>query len=302
MAFTEIMGNRAVIDRLKDTIQQDHVFHAYIFEGQNGSERKSMAVNFIKGILCESKTGDACETCISCTKINHGNHEDLLMLEADGRSIKDEMVENLQSSLKKKPFSGSRVIALIDQAETMTMKAQNRLLKTLEEPMGRNIIILLTDNAGKLTRTINSRCILLRINSSGAQLMTEAMNEKYGLMDFAKGMADRQPLYKFSKSLADIGKSRDAAMEVLEILQGWFRDMLILGCSDSGSPILNKAYRDTLIEEARIYRRNELMQIITFIEKAKTDLNMNINAGYALKDMLLEIQEGKDGKSNWYKI
>jgi DNA polymerase III delta prime subunit len=84
MAFTEIMGNRAVIDRLKDTIQQDHVFHAYIFEGQNGSERKSMAVNFIKGILCESKTGDACETCISCTKINHGNHEDLLMLEADG--------------------------------------------------------------------------------------------------------------------------------------------------------------------------------------------------------------------------
>lgn len=302
MAFEDNVNYKMITDRMKNTVKNRSVFHAYIIEGQNQAEKLSLANNFIKAILCEASSGDACEHCISCRKINHGNHEDVIYIAPDGNSIKDEVVWELQSRLKKKPYSGERNIAVVSGADSLTPKAQNRLLKTLEEPLGKNIIILLTQNAGNLTQTINSRCILFRLPLPEGRLMTEAVNEHYNLIAFAKGLMNQRPLYLLSGSLKEIGLKRENAMDVLETLESWYRDMLILSFEASKSSIANSEYRSELISESRLCHPKDLVSIIQAIEVAKDDINKNINVSYALKSMLLKIQEEKDGKGSRNQI
>ncbi len=301
MSLKETIGNKASIGRLMDTVRNDSVFHAYIFEGQFGEDRKNIAINFAKAILCGEGEGDACDSCISCRTIDHGNHGDILYITAEGSSIKDEVVEGLQDRMKRKPMTGERTIAIIDKADAMTLRAQNRLLKTLEEPLGRNIILLLAENAGSLTQTIRSRCILHRFNTKGGALMTGETAVKFNLQEIAAGLAEGQPLYRLSGKLTELGKNRELSMEALEILENWFRDMLLAG-SGCNSGLVNIDQMQHLIDESKLHRASELVTIISHIEKTKNDLNMNLNAGYALKSMLLGIQEEKDDKSRRHQV
>ena len=302
MAFEDNGNYRTITGRMRNTIKNGSVFHAYIIEGQNEAEKISLANNFIKAILCETESGDACESCLSCRKISHGNHEDVIYIAPDGNSIKDEVVWELQSRLKKKPYSGERNIAVISGADSLTPKAQNRLLKTLEEPLGKNIIILLTQNAGNLTLTINSRCILFRLPLLKGRVMTDAVNEQYDLIAFAKGLMDRRPLYLLSGSLKEIGLKRENALDVLETLESWYRDMLMLSFDASKLSIANKDYRSQLISDSRLCHPKDLVSIIQAIEVAKDEISKNINVSYALKSMLLKIQEEKDGKGSRNQI
>jgi len=302
MAFGDLKENRMIIRRMQDAVSNNSVFHAYILEGQDEQEKLLLARNFVKAILCEAGIGDACETCLSCRKINHDNHEDVIWIAPEGSSIKDEVVAELQGRLRKKPYAGERTIAIIEKADTMTPKAQNRLLKTLEEPLGRNVILLLTQNAGNLALTINSRCILYRLPMISSREMTQAVDDQYHLIAFARGLAERKPLYLLSKDLKEIGLKRESAMSALEILESWFRDLLLLSCDAAPVAITNKAYIDILSIESRLYQRSMLVSIIEAIEHAKDDINKNINVSYALKSMVLMIQEEKDGKGSRNQI
>jgi len=301
VAFKDIAGNKPTTDRLRESAADGSVFHAYIFEGAGDDVKRKIAWNFAKAILCGSKDGDACDDCPSCRKADHGNHEDIIYITAEGASIKDEVVEWMQGRLKKKPLEGNRNIAIIDKADTMTLRAQNRLLKTLEEPCGGNVIMLLSENAGNLTSTIRSRCILHRIRGEAKNLMTDEQAVKYSLMETASGIVSGRPLYELAPRLAEIGKNREEALLILDILEIWFRDMLLV-CCGSQVGIANADQGDALAREARLHRPADLMIIIKNIEKAKKDLNMNINAGYALKSMLLGIQEEKDDKSCRHQV
>ena len=91
-------------------------------------------------------------------KIDHQNHPDLHVLEPDGNSIKIEQVRSLQKGLNLKPLEANRKICLIEEAESMTLGAANALLKTLEEPRGDTLLILLTAYPNRLLETIRSRC------------------------------------------------------------------------------------------------------------------------------------------------
>ncbi len=302
MTEEHIKGGKTIWDRLRETVQSDSVFHAYIVEGQNDAEKLLMAKNFVKAILCEEASGQPCEDCISCRKMNHDNHEDVIYIAKEGSSIKDEVVADMQSRLRKKPFAGERNIAIIENADTMTPKAQNRLLKTLEEPLGKNIIILLTENAGNLTQTINSRCILYRLPMNSAKPMTESLNEQYHLMEFAKGLAEKRSLYLHSKDLKEIGLKRETALEVLDVLENWFRDMLMLSYDASPIELVNTDRKSTLLLESRLYQKADMVNIIKSIEEAKDEMHKNINVSYALKSMLLKIQEDRNGKSSRNQI
>ena len=77
MTFSNIMGNDQLIKRLGDTIRGKGVTHAYIFEGDYYTDKLAFANSFAKAILCETNHGVGCETCMSCVKIEHGNHEDV---------------------------------------------------------------------------------------------------------------------------------------------------------------------------------------------------------------------------------
>ena len=137
--------NSKLKDRLERIVREKRVSHAYIFEGASGIDKEAFARGFIKGVLCPKDLGENCGDCSICNKVDHGNHEDITYFRKDGLSVKDAAIEALQEKIKVRPV-GERNIMVICDCDTMTAKVQNSLLKTLEEPPGDALIILLSEN------------------------------------------------------------------------------------------------------------------------------------------------------------
>ena len=150
--------NSRLAERLERLVREGRISHAYIFEGPSDIDKEAFARGFIKGVLCPKGLGENCGMCSICSKIDHGNHEDITYFQKDGMSVKDAAIMTLQEKIKVRP-TGDRNVFVISDCDTMTPKAQNSLLKTLEEPPGDALIILLSENMENLTPTILSRCV-----------------------------------------------------------------------------------------------------------------------------------------------
>lgn len=268
MRFDQMKGNEKLTERLAASIRQGTVSHAYLFEGEAALDKKAFAKAFAKAILCQKSPGTGCDTCLSCRKIEHDNHEDLIYVESDGRSIKDEAVEQLQAKLRVKPY-GARNIAIISDADSLTLRAQNRLLKTLEEPAGAAILILLSENMENLTQTILSRCVKFRLNYFG--------RESYeGMLGKAEEVADLllagEPFYKRKEAIAGIIKDAGKTNAFLDALE--------------------KVYRDRLIEpkeKGKLYKKSQIYENVALIEETRRQIQRGVAKGYALKDLMIKI-------------
>lgn len=286
MSFGEISGNRKVVERMSRAVQSRNISHAYLLEGDRTIDKLGLAENFVKAILCREGSGDSCEHCLSCHKINHGNHEDVIYLAAEGSSIKDEAVEELQSRLKKKPYVGDRNIVILQDADTMTPKAQNRLLKTLEEPAPGTVMILLSENMENLAQTILSRCVIFRLNPFETPEYRDVLE---GTIRIADMLLDKRPFYEISSQLADYTGDRNLAFEFLDALESWYRDLAISGYDPSGELIFHGERIDEIRKRGRLYQRNTIDKAVAAIEEAKNDLNRNLNISYTIKNMILKM-------------
>ena len=208
--------------------------------------------------------------CLSCRRIDHGNCEDLYIVRAEGaatKSVKDDAILKLQENLKKKP-AGLRNMAIICNADTMTKRAQNRLLKTLEEPTPGTVIMLLSENRENLLDTIKSRCIFYRL-SGGEETGGENLRDANRLVD---ALIEGENFFEMKQLLSKSMKSREDAFRILDGLERIYRNLL-----------LEKDPRGRLLKKEQIFRAVEL------IEEARRDLIMNVNYNYALKNLMLKI-------------
>lgn len=286
MSFQEIKGNRKVVERMTRVVVSRNISHAYLFVGDRTIDKLVLAENFVKAILCGSGTGDACETCLICHKINHGNHEDLIYLAAEGSSIKDEAVEDLQSRLKKKPYAGERNVVIIQDADTMTPRAQNRLLKTLEEPTPGTVMILLSENMENLAQTILSRCVIFRLYPYETP---EYKNVLEGTIKLADMLLDKRPFYEVSAHLSEFTAGKEAAMEFLDALESWYRDLAISEYAFSADVFFHEDRAAEIKQRSRLYQRIALEKAVALIEETKNDLNRNLNINYTMKNMILKM-------------
>lgn len=290
MSLRSIKGNHNVIKRLMQAVENNKISHAYILEGDLSVDKLQIAENFVKAILClsDTGTGDSCESCTCCKKINHGNHEDLIYVKAEGNSIKDEEIFQLQSRLNKKPYWGNRNIAIIENADTMTLRAQNRLLKTLEEPPAGTVIILLSENIENLAQTILSRAIIYRLNSLH---VAEGDNMTDQVVRVAEMLLRKRPFYEIVKGLEAYIGAKETAYEFLDVLETWYRDVSIFAFNPPGETGL--LYHQDRIEaikaQSTTYKKERIHLAIGCIEEARGQLNRNMNIGYTLKNMVLHI-------------
>ncbi|NCB03096.1 MAG: hypothetical protein EOM67_13180 [Spirochaetia bacterium] len=248
--------------KLDELVERGSFSHAYIIEGVKEGIKLKLAEKFAADI----------------------SKDQVIHLRAQGLSVKDEDVQVLQVSLGKKAFFGDRNIAIIEDADTMTLRAQNRLLKTLEEPPGKATIVLLSENIENLLPTILSRCIVFSLNEE-KDLKDEGYNLSVEMADKVGNMLiEAKPFYEINAILADVLKDRDKAYKFLAALELWFRDLLLALSAGIGTATLKK--KGQLIRSSKIYL------IVSLIEEAKRDLDRNINIGYALKSMVLRIIQG----------
>lgn len=257
--------NTRLKNRLEKIVKTGRISHAYLFEGPTGVDKEAFARGFIKGVLCPKGLGENCGACSICNKVDHGNHEDVSWIRKDGLSVKDGVVTAIQEKLNVRPVGGRNVIVISD-SDTMTPQAQNRLLKTLEEPPGDAVIILLSENMENLASTIQSRCVKFRIDAQTLQTEDDSARELIGM-----ALAGRR-FHELVHAAGDDLKDRIKARQLLDSMERVYRDMLLEGSQD-----------------VRTYKPEQICRTIECIEEARARLDQKMSAEYAMKQLLLEI-------------
>jgi len=186
MSFAAIAGNRELVAGLAREFER-RPSHAYLLAGPHGVGKALIAQGFAHSILCERAPGpnfcctivscpvreaqgagrthsaatpaSKCACCEACVQIAIGVHPDYAYLAraANRSDVLIEQVRGLIDHLGVRPARGPRRVAIIDDAETLNLPAQNALLKTLEEPPGATLIFLVSDSERALLDTIRSR-------------------------------------------------------------------------------------------------------------------------------------------------
>ncbi len=154
--FDEVVGQKAVVTTLKNAIAEDKIAHAYLFCGPRGTGKTTMARLFAKALDCKEGVGHQCNHCDSCEKITHGQHPDVIEIDAASNSTVDS-VRQLIENVSYQPLLSRYKVYIIDEVHNMSDSAFNALLKTIEEPPSFVIFILATTDPQKVLPTILSR-------------------------------------------------------------------------------------------------------------------------------------------------
>jgi DNA polymerase-3 subunit delta' len=175
VSLKDIVGQEKAVRMLLGILRRQKVASSYLFCGEAGVGKKTVAIDFAKAVNCLRPRSpgpqfpadgpvDACDECESCEKINAGVHPDFLLVSPEERLIRIEEIRMVDEALSYKPFEGRKKTVIVDDAETMNISAANAFLKTLEEPPEDSVIILISSKPDLLPATIRSRCS--RINFS----------------------------------------------------------------------------------------------------------------------------------------
>ncbi|MER3581370.1 MAG: hypothetical protein C4347_00745 [Patescibacteria group bacterium] len=155
--FSEVIGQEIVVKILKNMIKKGEILHGYLFAGERGTGKTTVARIFAKTINClNQKDGEACNECRICQLWNQGKFLDIIEMDAASHRRIDD-IRNLQEHIGFKPLQGKYKVFIIDEAHMLTEEAFNALLKTLEEPPPHAIFILATTEPNKIPSTVLSR-------------------------------------------------------------------------------------------------------------------------------------------------
>jgi len=190
--------------------------HAYLLHGPAGIGKRALAERLMASLLCQKPNAlEACGNCKSCHLLAAGTHPDNFVLEPEeaDKPIKVDQVRELVEFVVQTAQLGGRKVVLLEPAEAMNLNAANALLKSLEEPSGNTVLLLISHQPSRLLPTIKSRCV-----QQACPLPSEAMS-----------------LAWLAKSLPDLGDEERA-------------DLLILA---AGSPLTALRLQEQGVREQR---------------------------------------------------
>ncbi|MBL8176426.1 MAG: DNA polymerase III subunit gamma/tau [Bryobacterales bacterium] len=157
-SFAELIGQEHVRTTLENALSQSRIAHGYIFSGQRGTGKTTVARIVARCLNCEQgPTISPCGVCASCRDISGGNPIDVIEIDAASNRGINEMRE-LRESVRFRPARDRYKIFIIDEAHQITNEAFNALLKTLEEPPEWVVFMMCTTESHKIPNTIASRC------------------------------------------------------------------------------------------------------------------------------------------------
>jgi DNA polymerase III subunit delta' len=190
MTWHGIIGHDTVVEQFRRALRRGRLASSFLFAGPPGIGKRSFAVKFAQALLCETNPEEAldpCERCPACIQVIAGTHPDFQVVsKPDDKSfIPLELLigdkehrrrEGLCHYIALKPYMGGRKIAVIDDADFLNAEGANALLKTLEEPPPRSVLILIGASPAKQLPTIRSRCQLIRFQPLDAGAVAQLLS------------------------------------------------------------------------------------------------------------------------------
>jgi DNA polymerase III subunit gamma/tau len=257
-SFDDVVGQKAVVQTLRNALKGDRVTQAYLFSGMRGVGKTTVARILAKALNCiDGPTDTPCNTCESCLSVMEDRSLDILEIDgASNRGIDD--IRALRESLKYKPIQCRYKVIIIDEVHQVTGPAFNALLKTLEEPPPNTVFIFATTEFHKVPATIASRCQHFEFKKISRREITEHLSE----------IASREGLTVSPLGLNLIAEAADGSLRDAQSLLD--QAVAFSGENirdDDVKEILGAMSRDILFETSTAILENRPADIFPIIEK-----------------------------------
>jgi len=189
--FRDIRGRDSIIEGFRTALAHGRLSHAYLFIGPPGVGKRTFARALAVAYLCEKGSADACGQCRSCRMMELGTHPDFGVVspEKDKRSISIEQIRDLQEHVSVASMCERGKVFILEGIEWLREEAANALLKTLEEPPPRTLLILVSPSRETLLPTIVSRCQIVRFAPLPTDLILEELESRFDLDESALRLA-----------------------------------------------------------------------------------------------------------------
>jgi len=175
--FEEVIGQKHVVKTLQNAIVNNRIAHSFLFAGQRGVGKTSIARILAKALNCqEGPTAHPCGKCNSCKEITSGNSIDVLEIDGASNTGVDD-VRELRESVKYVPSKSRYKIYIIDEVHMLSNSAFNALLKTLEEPPAHVIFVFATTESHKIPATVLSRCQRFDLRRISLEAIVKQLSE-----------------------------------------------------------------------------------------------------------------------------
>lgn len=325
--FKDIIGQEQLKEHLQNAVAMKKISHAYIINGERASGKEFIAGIFAMTLQCEKQENEPCMECHSCRQAVTANQPDIIRVthEKPNTISVEDVRTQINADIAIKPYSSPYKIYIMNEAEKMTVQAQNALLKTLEEPPQYAVILLLTTNVNAMLPTILSRCVVLNMKPVKDELVKEFLMKEQQIPDykaqvcvaFARGNLGKAKLLASSEEfenikedaitllkyindmdvhevMAAIKKINDYKFDVndyLDIISVWYRDVLLFKATNDANYLIFKDEIQYIRKRADKSTYEGIETIIGALDTAKRRLNANVNFDLTMELLLLTIKE-----------
>ncbi len=275
MSFARVVGHAGAAARLARAAADGRVPAAVLLVGPAGIGKRALADAFAARLLCAAPgAGGACGACAHCTRVGAGTHPDLHLVARDPerRDIRIEQVRELTRWLTLQPLMAARKVGVLDDAHCLSEQAQNALLKTLEEPPGAPVLVLVASSAALLLPTFageaetHARALVLRDLPRLRELGADELSRS------AQALA---------RGALDAGLATALA---------WYRDVLETALAGDAAALRNPAAADAVRLAARRLSPPALLRQLEAVYDTITALEKNANRMLAVDTMLLSLR------------
>ena len=306
MAFKHFAKQTQGVELLQRSLARGRLGHAYLFAGDRLEELESLARTLAKTLNCQNPvkaggvTTDCCDACLSCRKIDHDTHADVHWARPESKSLK--------------PTEAEYKVAVIAGADRLNVQAANAFLKTLEEPPGQSVLILLSTEPQRILETILSRCLRLNFFGEGTRPPDPAQMEWLAHFDALAALTARSPLqqhHEIEKDLREKWEDELAAAieaeyrrqraEALLLVQWWLRDVWLSTLRSStatedgrtlaaGGSLLKFPEISGAAAVARRITPRQALENMQTLEQTQRLLHTNVQEALALEVSLLKLR------------
>lgn len=300
----QAIKNTTIFNNIKQDIVSPS--HAYLFYGEDEVLNVEFAKVFIASMFCGKP---ACFTCEACKRVEINKNPDLLILDKPNIQVAD--IENLINNVQLKPMVYNYKVVFITNAEGINETAQNKLLKTLEEPNPQVIFVLTCTNIEKLLPTIRSRLKKQYIPKVDLEILAQDLKDKginidrfvhsdITLTDAIKysNPQENSVISSVEQLLFDLKSTADIPMVVsklkikTESRKEFFE--LLFKLMNSALTLQSGLFSESSIQYIQTnYNIKVIIKSLKLIDLAIKKLNANVNFNYVLDELLYNILKEK---------
>jgi len=344
-----VPGFESIIDQVRPIriltafLQKGTIPHALLFTGIEGVGKERAAVTLAMACNCTGNrarfdsegvdipvsghskaslpfTTEPCGSCRSCRKIESDNHPDIIRIKPAGPLIKIDQIRTLCQTIAMRPYEAGTRVVIISDAQAMNPAAGNALLKVLEEPPDRTILILVAAHTSDLLPTIVSRCQHIRFNPISRKSLESVLEREHGIdsgdaaiiaamaggsvsralrMYRSNWIKRRHWLISELESLStnsvnrllalgdQLAKNKDDLPDTLEIFKSWYRDLVIAKLNPDR--VLKHDLASNLQQTSQNMSLTSLLLNYEIIQSTQKALRTGTNIRMAMESMVLKL-------------